>query len=142
MNPKILRTYDKNQVFGDFSYEDFKCKTLELAWLENKREISCIPEDSYPYTKEIHPKYGKVLRLHKVPDRDGVLAHYGNFAGSLNPKSKKPDTLGCILFGSGYGDIDKDGILDILDSKNTMEKVYDLLPDKGILEISKQWIDL
>jgi hypothetical protein len=136
MNLKIVRKYVPEQTYGDLAYGDFVCKTLELADKNNQRQISCIPEGSYPYTKEIHKKFGKVLRLNDVPGRDGVLVHYGNYAGSLNPKTNVPDSLGCILVGLAFADIDGDGIKDITSSRPTMDKLYDVLPDKGILTIA------
>lgn len=135
MNLVIVRTYEKEQTFGEASFGDFKFKTLELPDLDNQRRISCIPEGKYIFTKEIHAKFGKVLRLKDVPERSGVLVHKGNYSGSLNPRTSNPDTLGCILTGSGFADIDGDGLRDIVNSTNTLNKLFDLLPDKGVLEI-------
>lgn len=113
----------------------FTFKGLELPWLNNQRKISCIAEGIYPYKKEIQKGRGKILRLFNIPDRDGVLMHYGNYAGSINPKTKKHDTEGCPLPGEYLTDIDGDGLRDVTNSKNTMNKIYDLLPDEGFIEI-------
>jgi len=135
MKATIKRTYEDKQTLGDFEFQGFKCKSLELAWRDNQRQISCIPEGTYTATKELHAKFGKVFRLHNVPGRDGVLIHYGNYAGSMNPHTARPDSLGCILMGKQHIDLNKDGTKDITASKNTMDELYTLMPDRFDLVI-------
>lgn len=135
MKATIKRTYEEKQTLGDFEFQGFKCKTLELAWLDNQRQISCIPEGVYKCSKELHAKFGKVFRLHNVPGRDGVLVHFGNYAGSMNPNTARPDSLGCILVGKQHIDLNKDGIKDITASKPTMDELYRIMPDAFELEI-------
>jgi hypothetical protein len=68
--------------------------TLELPWLDNKDNISCIPAGIYECERYKSPKRGYVVFLLKnVPDRDFVEIHIGNF-----PK----DTDGCILIGMSF----------------------------------------
>lgn len=135
MKATIKRIYEPKQTLGDFEFQGFKCKTIELAWLDNQRKISCIPEGVYECTKELHAKFSKVFRVHDVEGRDGILIHYGNYAGSFNPKTGKPDSLGCILPGKSHTDIDGDGIRDITASRQMMDDLYRLMPDKFTLEI-------
>jgi len=68
--------------------------TLELPWLENEKQISCIPEGAYPLTSIESPKYGSTWLLENVPNRSEILIHAGNY-----PK----DTHGCILAGLSAG---------------------------------------
>lgn len=105
----------------------FLFKALELPDLNNKRSISCIPEGRYPITKYLHPKKGKCLLVHHVPGRSEIMIHKGNYAASTNPVTKTKDTKGCILPGREFADIDQDGYLDIIDSTNTMNQLYDLI---------------
>jgi len=69
------------------------CKTLELPWNYNKRNISCIPAGIYKfyYDRDI----GRFWVLN-VLDRTNIQIHIGNNALVNNPKS---DTTGCILTG-------------------------------------------
>jgi len=72
------------------------CVTLELPWLNNQHNISCIPEGIYTAVRYMSPKRGyEVFELTNVPDRDAIEIHVGNY-----PK----DTDGCILLGLEYGD--------------------------------------
>jgi hypothetical protein len=75
---------EKNNPFMD---------TLELPWLNNQHNISCIPTGIYNCARTIHPKHGEVFQVMDVPDRNDILIHVGNF-----PK----DTNGCILVGLSF----------------------------------------
>ena len=69
---------------------------LELPWLDNKQDISCIPLGTYTCKRTIDRKMhsGKVIpvtyEVTGVPDRSGILFHRGNTT---------QDTRGCILVG-------------------------------------------
>lgn len=95
------------------------CWSLELPWRNNEREVSCIPEGSYSAKKERHHKFGDVLRISGVPERDGILVHIGNYL---------KDTRGCILPGIQLGNL-HDGGVEVLSSTRAMAKLYELLPD-------------
>jgi hypothetical protein len=64
-----------------------------------------------------------------VPNRSFVLIHWGNYAGSINPKTLQSDIRGCVLVGSAMADINKDGILDIVNSKPTFAGLMLMFPD-------------
>ena len=92
---------------------NFSCYTLELPWLNNQPNISCIPTGIYN-VKWVHTfkfPFG-VYQLQNVINRSGIDIHSGNFS--------KSDIKGCILFGSGYADLDKDGVQDIINSRITI----------------------
>ena len=74
--------------------------TIELPWLRNKRNVSCIPEGRYELKKGITQKRGLHIRVQDVKNRDGILIHPGNDA--------RRDLKGCIapvtvLTGPGKG---------------------------------------
>src|SRR5271165_3659308 len=80
-------------VGGDlFARGAFVCYTLELPWLWNAQNMSCIPNGRYSaivrYDKTDHWR----MQLENVPGgRGGVQIHIGNY-----PK----DSHGCILVGT------------------------------------------
>ena len=74
----------------------FKCKTLELPWLNNRYRISCIPQGIYNVKKRYSEDYGNHFHIQDVPERDMILIHHGNY---------KQDTLGCVLVGKKHIDI-------------------------------------
>jgi hypothetical protein len=96
------------------------CLTLELPWLENKPEISCIPPGLYPCARHESQKFGRVWMLQNVPARSAILIHAGNTI---------KDTQGCILAGRSFfgGGIST--------SKVTITQLHDILPDEFDLEI-------
>lgn len=71
----------------------WRCKTLELPWLDNKTGISCIPAGKYVCRRVKSSKFGETFQICDVPGRVGILFHAGNSA----PR----DTRGCILLGIG-----------------------------------------
>ena len=128
---------DQKQTLGELLFNGQEvAKTLELTWKQNKNRISCIPTGIYKVVRRISDKYGEHFHVLDVPQRDYILMHHGNYAGSLNPKTGKSDILGCILPGKAHLDLNKDGIKDITDSKKTMQKLLKLLPLEFELVIS------
>lgn len=124
--------YEDKQTLGQASVMDDKSivysfLTLELAWKDNKKRESCIPPGTYDVAKRNSPKYGDHFHILNVPERDMILIHTGNYHS---------DILGCILPGDSYRDLNKDGYLDVLNSKATMTRLNDLMPDKFKIEIT------
>lgn len=124
-----LATYGNCQVINELGCAIFDCKTLELPWKENKRSVSCIPEDEYDVVKE-GPTVKRpyiYFRVLNVPGRDGILWHPGTYTSHIK---------GCTLPGEKLLDINEDGVLDITNTAKTLKKLVDLLPDKFKLSIS------
>lgn len=134
---KIKRLSDDGvQTLGILTMPSGKIyNTLELAWKNNASKISCIPKGKYKVRKRTSAKYGEHFHILNVPNRSFILIHHGNYAGSLNPKTKKSDILGCILVGCGLKDLNNDGILDVTNSKKAMAELLKNLPDEFELDI-------
>jgi hypothetical protein len=138
---QIKRTYKPLQTEGDLvvtksGKEIFTCKVLELPWKNNSRNVSCIPAGTYEAVKHNSPKFGPSFWLQNVIGRSEILMHFGNFAGSKNPRTRIPDTRGCLLPGKSFTDIDGDGILDVTHSKATMEHLFSIMPQQFPIIIS------
>ena len=71
------------------------CRSIELAWSANERNLSCVPEGTYPLAIISHPKHGECLQVNGVPGRSGILVHVANDA--------RKELRGCIapVFASG-----------------------------------------
>lgn len=131
----IREEYTDKQVTGKLYVYDsdkitFTCFTLELPDLGNQRRISCIPEGSYEC--ELVQPTPKFKYLHydvkKVPMRDGIKIHAGNFHSEI---------LGCLLPGNQLVDINKDGYKDVVNSKATLKELIKHAGNKFTLTISK-----
>jgi hypothetical protein len=129
MRVEILRTELPKECLSTLNVIDvdgtilFSCKGLEPPNLNNQHNISCIPYGTYTVSKELtSPKHNYPhFRVADVPGRGNILWHGGNYYD---------DTLGCYLVGDSFGDKNKDGITDVLNSRETLRKLYTLLPDK------------
>lgn len=131
----ISRSYGEKETQGTLyvfngQYLLYECKTLELPWLDNKPDISCILEGIYDCQKINSPKNGFCFLVKGVPGRDSIEIHIGNFA-----TGNKVDTKGCILPGIRFVDINNDGDLDITGSTFAMDQLLKILPDEFKLYI-------
>lgn len=81
---------------------NYDCRTLELPWRNNQKQISCIPPGEYDVEIRISNKYGRVYWVRHVPNRTYILIHSGNYAGDVS-KGYKSHVMGCILLGKESG---------------------------------------
>ena len=93
----IRDTFTEESTIGElFLNGERICDTLENPWLDNQRNISCIPEGVYDVRLRLPRESATRDYLHllvqEVPNRDWILFHRGNTA---------KDTSGCILVGLG-----------------------------------------
>lgn len=56
------------------------CFTIELPWLQNEPQWSCIPEGQYQLVKRYSQKFHWHLHLIDVPGREWILIHPANNA--------------------------------------------------------------
>lgn len=105
----------------------YQCKTLELPWLNNAPQKSCIPAATYKVVKRRSPKYGDHFHILEVPNRSYILIHAANYVKQL---------LGCIAVGKNHVDINGDGLRDVTNSQNTIKMLNSILPDQFELTIS------
>lgn len=101
MELELNRAYDPDGTNGELrSGADLICFTIELPWLQNQHNISCIPEGRYELRKRFVEKFGLHLLVVDVPDRSWILIHPATDA--------KTQLRGCIapvtqLTGPGKG---------------------------------------
>ena len=98
INLLIIRdTFTEESTIGElFLNGERMCDTLENPYINNERNISCIPEGEYKVRLRLARESATRDYLHllvqDVPNRDWILFHRGNSA---------KDTSGCILVGVG-----------------------------------------
>ena len=126
----ITRLSDNGvQTTGELTYGDFKCKTLERPFLGNKPNISAIPKGSYSCVYTFSPRMLKyTYELQKTSPRSGIRIHSSSYWSDLQ---------GCIGLGSGFSDLNKDGQIDIVNSRITIKKFEDLMARKPFTLIIK-----
>lgn len=114
-NKKIIiitrKKSTKKQTLGELRSFDgkFGCDTLELPWLNNQKNISCIPTGNYicKWNRTLKYPLGG-YEVQNVPNRSGIRLHAGNYFFQVQ---------GCILLGSLPKDINNDGEIDIQNSR-------------------------
>ncbi|WP_420577507.1 DUF5675 family protein [Ekhidna sp.] len=115
MRLKLLRTYHSNGTNGKLYHgEQLVCFTIELPWLHNRRNVSCIPEGTYEVSKRYTKTRGTHLILENVEGRSGILIHPANNA--------LKELKGCI---APVSSLDAPGIGS--SSKKATEKLQNLL---------------
>jgi hypothetical protein len=131
----LVRDYKADETLGKMFVFDglnklYECYCLELPWLNNEHNVSCIPEGSYTVIKYSDTKHKDVFWVQDVPDRDGILIHKGNWV-----TGKQIDSLGCLLVGTEFMDIDQNGTIDIIHPDIALGNLNLYLPDKFKLYI-------
>lgn len=101
-----LYVYDKEKQI-------YKSESLERGWVDNKKNISCIPVGRYPLVLEYSNKFRKKLwEIKDVPNRSECKIHAANYWYQLN---------GCISPGYNRRLLDNDTILDVTSSNNQLK---------------------
>lgn len=72
-----------------------------------------IPTGEYKVTWTFSPKFLRYMYLINVPKMSGIRIHSLNYWF---------ESEGCIGLGSGFSDMNKDGLLDIINSRDTVKK--------------------
>ena len=93
----IRDTFSDKSTIGElFINGERFCDTLENPWINNKKNVSCIPKGEYKVRLRLARESATRDYLHllveDVENRSYILFHIGN-----TPK----DTSGCILVGLG-----------------------------------------
>ena len=93
----VRNTFSEVSTIGNLYLNgEWLCDTLENPYLDNQRNISCIPTGKYSVrlrtARESATKDYVHLLVKDVPNRDLILFHIGNTA---------KDTRGCVLVGIG-----------------------------------------
>ena len=116
----ILNVYDDKGSL-------FNCKALELPDLRNQKRISRIPPGRYLCVKRHSEKYQWHYHITNVPNRTWILFHSGNY---------NSHTLGCVILGKDFADMNNDGQLDVTSSRDTMRVFNHLMSDQFYLTIT------
>jgi hypothetical protein len=130
MNPSkntlsLVRTnFGTQQTEGELFVLDenaqvlFQCFTLELPWLNNLPQKSCIPAGRYKIVPRFSAKYKNHLHILDVPNRSWILIHEANYVHQL---------LGCIAVGKARRHLNGDGLRDITDSIITKQRILEYI---------------
>ena len=118
---KITNNYSLGHCYVEHSPGNIEYigASLERGWRNNEKNISCIPEGTYPLKLEYSPKFKKDLwELYDVPNRSEIKFHVANYWKELN---------GCIALGNKHKDINNDGDPDVTSSRLTMKKFHEVM---------------
>lgn len=119
-------------VYDTKAKEDplYSCWTLELPWRDNDRRVSCIPKGEYNVRHRSARESQKYNYPHfevtEVKARDYILIHAGNIY---------KHTLGCILVGTAFSDINSDGQPDVIGSRQALKELRSVTDAWSTLEI-------
>lgn len=92
--------------------------TLELPWLNNQQNISCLPTGMYECSLAWQVDLKEYnYQIQSIPGRDGVFIHWGNFY---------KDSKGCILTGSSLVDLNGDGEKDVASTRAMVASIKEL----------------
>ena len=108
----IERGYFSECTIGTLKLGDFKCFALELPYMGNLVNVSCIPEGVYAGRLIVSPSLGECIEVADVDGRTYIRIHAGNYTRQIE---------GCVLVGDSIKFLDGDGTPDITNSRNTLK---------------------
>ena len=103
-------------IISDMATNEVLWCTMELPWINNEKNISCIPKGGYAVTPYTSNKYPNVYQINLVPNRGYILIHTGNMIS---------DTEGCVLIGKCFGELNNE--VAVLDSRIAMNELKDMI---------------
>jgi hypothetical protein len=120
----LLRRYKKGWTEGKFVLpEGDLCYCLEREWLNNKEDVSCIPEGTYIFKRDRHGRF-QWYSCDNVKNRTNIEIHGGNTVD---------DSLGCLLpcigLVNGFG----------RSSKAACNLIKDKFGDSGFVLTIRKW---
>ena len=136
----LLQRFSDNtkQTIGILSVIDtetakpvYRCFTIEPPWLNNKKQVSCIPTGIYKVLPYKSKKFGDTLLIDNVPNRLGILIHVGNHV---------KNTKGCILPNTTVSFYDSGNITGAASKKalnNLLYYKFDIT-EKEIINLKKE----
>jgi len=81
MELELIRTYFPNGTNSEIILNGTRiCFAIELPWLNNEPQVSCVPEGRYELVKWYSPKFGNHLHVLNVPGRESIMMHPANDA--------------------------------------------------------------
>jgi len=121
----LIRSYYPTHTYGTFTIEGESFSTIERPWLNNRSNISCIPEGQY-ITKYLprsaSGKYKRVWHMQAVPNRSGILIHNGNFVSH---------SRGCLILGTGKSILG--GKPAVIGSRKALREVKEFLGEDDLI---------
>lgn len=122
----ISRAYFHDVTIGRVFSPHFRryLASLELPWLGNASDHSCIPPGVYPYRVAPSPRLdGRlVIWIDNVPGRINIQIHPANYT---------KDILGCVAPGLTVADIDRDVTPDVTSSSDAHNYILEHIPSTG-----------
>ena len=128
---KLDRAYLDNCTIGKLFFRgDFVCYTIERPWLNNEKNVSCIPAGYYwiePYHSQGHPGcYSLNCEALGVAvtgqHRTYILIHPGNFPSDVD---------GCIAPGLSLNQ----STWGVSDSNDAMDKLRDIIENNKVEQL-------
>ena len=131
----LTRTYNDQLTLGTIKVFDkqghltYECKSIELPWINNRSNVSCIPEGTYPWEKVAYSSAFNYQHIHikDVPGRSGIKIHVANYVSQLR---------GCVAPGLTHALINRDQIPDVTSSRNALTGLLNALPERGVIQIN------
>ena len=107
--------YLESGTVGRVLAGDWECYSIERPWLNNRPNVSCIPEGDYTCQPFSGNRFKDVVQIMDVPGRTFILFHAANWPHEVE---------GCIGVGNYFVSDARNPA--VYNSKNTLAEFFDV----------------
>lgn len=124
----ISRTYYSDCTLGRLFIVGFSCHTLELPYLGNEPNKSCIEPGVYDYRVAYSDRWQRdVIWIDGVEGRTAIQGH---------PANKVEDLLGCFAVGDSVVSMTNSKSPCVANSRATFDRLLKLIPRTGKIQFT------
>lgn len=123
---RLLEHGQDNGTFSRWTVDDEPfCVGVELPWLNNREDVSCVPAGTYFADLVDSPAHGLVYELRGVPQRTNIQIHVANFAHELR---------GCLAPGKEISTF-RGGVKGVTFSRVTLGKLMEEVGGEKTIQV-------
>jgi len=131
---KLERKHHEKCTTGVITLDNrFVCYALERPWLNNEKNISCVPAGTYEIERYDSAKFPDCFSLVNFNLGVGLTPEFQRNYILIHPANRVSQLQGCIAPGIGISGYAEEWM--IVDSRNALEKIRKIVYNNNIKQM-------